>query len=51
MKNFRDPKDALWEATRARKAGDMDSEAFYLGYASGLTEAQRGAKRDDTSCK
>jgi hypothetical protein len=34
------------EARRARHSHDPAAEAFYLGYASGLTEAYHGARRD-----
>jgi hypothetical protein len=48
MKNFKEPEDALMEATRARRDGNGESEAFYLGYASGLTEAYRAKRRDSS---
>lgn len=46
MKNFVEPEDALMEARSARHQKDANTEAFFLGYASGLTEAYRGVRRD-----
>ena len=41
-----EPEDALMEARRARHGKDAGAEAYFLGYASGLTEAYRGARWD-----
>jgi hypothetical protein len=41
-----EPEDARGEARRARHAGRLDEEQFYLGYATGLIEAYVGARRD-----
>ena len=41
-----EPEDALMEARRARHGRDAGTEAYFLGYASGLTEAYRGARWD-----